>query len=178
MGSEPQEPEEAPLSPARRALGWVREIALTLAFGAALLVGVGWLRSPDLPASAPDFSLATLDGSRVALSGLRGQTVVLNFWATWCGPCRIELPTLVDFAADHPDIPVLYVAVDGEPEALRRFASEHDMPLKDVLVADQATYRAYGVSTIPMTVVVGPEGEISGIHAGILLRPLLWWMTR
>ncbi|MDP2310078.1 MAG: TlpA disulfide reductase family protein [Pseudomonadota bacterium] len=174
----PDEPPSEPPSPlSRRAGRLVRELAITLGALLLLWVGFGWLRAPDLPRMAPDFDLADLDGGRHTLADLRGQTVVLNFWATWCGPCRMEVPGLSAFARAHPDIPVLGIAVDGEAGALRKAAAELGLDYL-VLRADVATRTAYGVSTLPTTVIVRPDGTVRSAHTGLMLQPHLWWLTR
>ncbi len=174
-------PDEAPSEPpaplARRAGRLARELGITVLALVVLWVGLGWFRAPELPRAAPDFALVDLDGGRHTLAELRGQTVVLNFWATWCGPCRMEVPGLSAFARAHPDIPVLGIAVDGEPEALRKAAKELGIDYL-VLRADAATREAYGVSTLPTTVIVGPDGTVRSAHAGLMLQPHLWWLTR
>jgi len=144
----------------------------TLLFGAVLFHGVGQLRAPELPEVAPDFELVTLDGDTVRLSSLRGKTVVLNFWASWCGPCRVEIPQFSSFAEAHPEVPVLGIATDGTPGELKAASKKLGITYP-VLRADAATVRAYGVDTLPTTVIVGPEGTVAAAHAGILTRPQL-----
>ena len=112
------------------------------------------------------------------LAELRGQKVLLNFWATWCGPCRVEMPTLVAFAENHEEIPVYFAAVDGALGDLRAFAAAHDLPLDHVLALDRPTVEAWGVSTLPTTFVIDAQGKIDGAHSGVIVRPILWWMTR
>ena len=169
----------APPSPWRARLGrTLREIAVTLGIGAVVFVIVGALRAPELPAHAPVLALRSLEGEVVDLAQLRGQTVVVNFWATWCAPCRVELPTLTSFAAEHPDIPVLFVAADGTPAALTAFADAHDMPRARVLLADAKSRAAWPVESLPTTVVVAPDGTIAASHGGLIFGPQLWWMTR
>lgn len=173
--------EEAPPAekvPARkRVFRIVRELLLFAALFAIVSTVAGRLRAPDLPEQAPAFTLQNLDGERVSLRDYRGRQVVLNFWATWCGPCRVEVPSFSSFAREHPEIPVLGIAVDGTPDELRRGAEELGIDYP-VLVGDAATVRAYGASTVPTTVVVGPEGEVQATHVGVLLGPQLWLLTR
>jgi thiol-disulfide isomerase/thioredoxin len=152
------------------------------ALGAVLLAivamqVVGWLRAPALPDLAPDFTLRDLDGESVQLSALRGQPVVVNFWATWCGPCRIEAPAFSRFANAHPEFAVLGVAADGPASKLRKSAEEIGIDYR-VLQGDRATLRAYGVDTFPTTVVVASDGRVHASHTGMLLDPQLWWLTR
>ncbi len=170
--------EEEPARP-----WWLRGLRHLLEWAGALTVValiwmvLGSLRAPDLPDQAPDFTLSTLSGESVTLSDLQGQVVVVNFWATWCGPCRMEIPTFSDFAQEHPDIPVLGIAVDGTVAKLRQAKSAMGIAYP-VLVDDGTVQRLYGVDTLPTTVVVGPDGAVRTAHAGIMLRPQLDWATR
>lgn len=171
------EPPAPPPSRGAKLAGWARDLGWTALLVAGTWVGAGWLRAPALQA-APPLDLPTLDGGRVRLSELRGRTVVVNFWATWCGPCRMEMPTLVSFAATHPEVPVVLVSVDGTADALRGFARAHDVPEALIARADAPTREAWGVGTLPTTVVIGPDGMLRGAHGGIVLAPQLWWWTR
>lgn len=166
--------EAAPAEPgwvarwAGRAGRLVREL-LVLAVLLGVSLGVfGWLRAPDLPAAAPPFRLTQLDGRTLELEALRGRVVVLNFWATWCGPCLAEIPTLQAFAEAHPDVEVVGVAVD-EPGPVRARV-ERSAITYTMVIADRPTVEAYGVTTFPTTVVVDPEGRVRGAHTGLMLR--------
>lgn len=150
----------------------VRDWGGTLLIGLALMQLVGWLRAPDLPEQAPDFALTGLNGEVVRLSELRGQTVVLNFWATWCGPCRAEIPSFTRFAAAHPEVPVFGIATEGGAAELTGAKARLGIGYP-VLMADQATLKAYKINTLPTTVVVGPDGRVKSAHAGILTDPQL-----
>lgn len=180
--SEAASPSEAPLPPEARPPRWRRWAGTALSWLGTLLLAllamqtVGWLRAPELPEQAPDFALRDLDGQTVSLADFRGQTVVVNFWATWCGPCRIEAPALARFAASHPDIPVLGLATDGPAAKVRATAQRigADYP---ILLADRATADAYQVTTLPTTVVVGPDGEVRGVHVGLLTDPQIRWLV-
>jgi thiol-disulfide isomerase/thioredoxin len=136
----------------------------------------GWLRAPALPEEAPPFVLKDLSGAEVALADYEGKTVVLNFWATWCGPCRIEAPSFSRFASANPDIVVLGIAADGPAPKLKAAAKDLGITYT-VLQGDRATLEAYGIDTFPTTVVVGPDGEVVTAHTGLMFRPQLWWAT-
>ncbi len=137
---------------------------------------VGWLRAPSLPEEAPQFVLRDLSGADVSLADLRGRTVVLNFWATWCGPCRVEAPSLSSFAAAHPDIVVLGIAADGPAPKLKAAAKDLGITYQ-ILQGDRATLEAYQIETFPTTIVVGPDGAVVSAHTGLMFRPQLWWAT-
>ena len=161
----------------RRAGRTAVEWGTTLGLIALAWVGIGMMRAPELPDQAPGFTLPDLQGETVALADFSGQTVVLNFWATWCGPCRMEIPAFSEFADTHPEIPVLGIAVDGTAPELRRASKELGITYP-VLIADSATKAEYGVETLPTTVVVGADGAVRYAHAGLMLQPQLLWATR
>ena len=148
---------------------YIRDWGISIGIAAAVFLAFSaWRPKPDLPEFAPEFVLSDVDGTSHALSDYRGQTVVLNFWATWCGPCRTEIPTFSEFAVDHPDVPVLGVAADGTPSSLKAFGKKLDMRYP-ILVGDRETLVLYDVDTFPTTVVVGPDGSVQDIHVGIMM---------
>ena len=157
---------------ARTAIDWFLALALT----AAGFWMLSWWRTPSLPDAAPDWTLMSIEGDTVSLSDYEGQTVVLNFWATWCGPCKSEIPEFRQFVNDHPDIPVFGIAVDGSASKLRQFAKQNRMNYP-VLKGDMAIQQDYNVSSLPMTVIVGPDGQIDDVHIGMMLSSQLEWAT-
>jgi len=165
--SEPNQPNPPRT---RRLLRTAGEWSLWIIAALVVVQLVGWWRAPELPDQAPGFELQDLDGNTVALEDLRGSTVVLNFWASWCMPCRAEIPAFSRFARNHPEVHVLGIAADGTPDELREAAENMGIDYT-VLVADAETKRAYGVNTLPTTVVVGPDGDVRYAHAGIMLDP-------
>lgn len=113
---------------------------------------------------APDFTLPYLNGSEVALDTIRGKVVLLNFWATWCGACRSEMPSLENLYRDfghYPDFAVLTVSIDqrGKP-AVAQFMARNGYNFPVLLDTSNVTSAAYGVSGIPSTFVIGRNGQI------------------
>jgi cytochrome c biogenesis protein CcmG/thiol:disulfide interchange protein DsbE len=156
----------------RRALRFAREAALWVLLALLGLAVVGRLRAPALPERAPEFALPALDGTWVRLAELRGRPVVLNFWATWCGPCRVEIPAFARLAARRPDVTVLGIAADGTPDELRAAAAELGASYP-VLRGTPEVFAAYGVTTYPTTVVLDAEGRVVHAHTGLMLDPHL-----
>jgi thiol-disulfide isomerase/thioredoxin len=153
------------------------KLALLLIVLAVVMQLWASLRAPDLPARAPAFELTDLGGRTVRLSDFRGRTVLLNFWASWCTPCRLEVPALSRFARANPEVVVLGIAGDDDPEAVRRAVVDLE-PAYTVLFADAETLRSYDVDTFPTTVVVGPDGEVRRAYTGMLLDPHFMWAVR
>ena len=120
-----------------------------------------------------DFTLKDMDGVDVALSSFKGKVILLNFWATWCGPCKAEIPDLVTLQAQYKDdLVVLGVSIDDTPEKLRPYAAEYKMNYP-VLVGNgrEDVQDAFGpLWGIPVSVIVGRDGRIAKKHSGIGTR--------
>jgi thiol-disulfide isomerase/thioredoxin len=120
--------------------------------------------------TAPGFSLQTLDGRPVSLSGLQGKVVVLDFWATWCPPCREALPHLealgtnADFV--RRGLAVLAIDEQEKPATVRAFLDQARFTFPVVLDADGSIGRAYEVSGLPTTVIIGREGLVQAVISG------------
>lgn len=126
---------------------------------------------PTGDAPAPDFALTDLDGRTVRLSDYAGKTVLLHFWATWCGVCRHEVGALNDLADSLGDDQVLLtVAADGANVAgVRRFVAERGARYP-VLLGDEAIVDAYRVNVFPTNYFIAPSGRISASTVGMSTR--------
>jgi cytochrome c biogenesis protein CcmG/thiol:disulfide interchange protein DsbE len=118
-------------------------------------------RPPRIGSLAPDFTVKDADRS-VTLSQLRGQTVVLNFWATWCPPCVEEMPSLVQMQQrlKGKGVTVLAVSVDADEGAYHRFLKDHGINLLTVRDADQKSNNLYGTFKFPETYIVDRDGKV------------------
>lgn len=117
--------------------------------------------------AAPDFSLPSIEGGTVRLSELRGKVVLLNFWATWCPPCKKEIPDFIELQARYraQDLRIVGIAID-DPDAVRAFAKESDINYT-VLIGDDEVSRQYGgIESIPTTFVIDKEGTIRARYVG------------
>lgn len=114
-----------------------------------------------LDGEAPDFELADTLGNDWRLSDLVGKTVILNYWATWCGPCRAELPhyaTLAQSYADREDVVFLAITTDADHSAATEFLEEHGYDFTSLF--DEGSATDFNITGIPATIVIGPEGRI------------------
>jgi len=123
--------------------------------------------------TAPDFTLKDANGKVVRLSEYRGKVVILDFWATWCGPCRIEIPWFMDIQRKNKDrgFEVLGVAMDDEGwEVVKPFVAELGVNYR-VLAGDDVTAQAYGgVDALPTTFLIDRAGRIAAVHVGLASR--------
>lgn len=107
---------------------------------------------------APPVSLATLDGGRFSIERQRGRLTYLDFWATWCEPCRQSIPLIQRFARHHPEVDVVSVDVGEPPGVVRGFVRNHPME-RVALDPDQTADSAFGVADFPTMVVIDPQGN-------------------
>jgi cytochrome c biogenesis protein CcmG/thiol:disulfide interchange protein DsbE len=123
---------------------------------------------------APDFELETLDGKKVKLSDYRGKAVLLNFWATWCQPCKIEMPWLIEFQDKYRDQGFAIVGVameDTEKPEIEKFLKEMGVNYV-VLLGKESVGESYGgVLGLPTTFYIGRDGTIVEQHAGLKGKP-------
>jgi peroxiredoxin len=121
--------------------------------------------APEVGALAPDFTLENLDGESVSLSDFRGQNVLVNFWATWCGPCREEMPA-IEARYNRGDFAVLAVDFGESAERVRGFLAEINVDLPVLLDLDGAVQELYRVRGYPTTFFIDRSGVIRFFHIG------------
>ncbi len=124
---------------------------------------------PLVPAiEAPDFSLTDTEGTSRSLTDYRGQWVLLTFWATWCGPCRSEMPSLQQLAEEHGDrgLAVLGVVVGSDPGNARDFVHRHGLTFPSLVDSGDRVGATYRASSIPLTYLVDPAGKLGGVSRG------------
>lgn len=131
------------------------------------------LRSAEKRNPAPDFELKDADGKPVKLSDYAGKVVLLNFWATWCGPCKIEIPWFIDFEQRYRDqgFAVLGVSMDEDGwESVKPYVKQHDVNYR-MTVGDDMTAQKYGgVESLPTSFVIDREGRIVATHVGLVSK--------
>ena len=122
---------------------------------------------------APDFQLPSLDGAKVKLSDFRGKAVLLNFWATWCPPCKVEMPWFADLLKEYgkDGLVILGVAMDdSEPDKIAQFASEMGVNYPILLGTDQVSDDYGNVQYLPTSFYISRDGTIVDKMTGLLDR--------
>jgi len=147
--------------------GW---IVAAMAIGFVLILGYG-LRSRSaslVGAPAPEFALSLFDGGALSLADLRGSVVVVNFWASWCAPCRDEAPVLERVWLEYEDQGVVFVGVNFRdvPAKAVAFIEEFDITYPNGLDPYNRVSRAYGITGVPETFLIAKDGRLAEHHIG------------
>lgn len=117
---------------------------------------------------APNFELKTLDGKKVKLSDYRGKKVILNFWATWCPPCKAEMPDIQKYYNEaDDDVEILAVNIDPQYD-VKKFVREANVTFPVLLDSDDEVNTLYRILTIPTTYFIDGEGIIRSKHLSVM----------
>jgi peroxiredoxin len=137
---------------------------------AAALVGCAGAAAAAITAdrNAPDFTLRTLDGPNLRLQEQRGRVVMLNFWATWCGPCRLEMPHLNKLYEKYraAGFTLLGVNIDEDAGNAAGLSSKLGLRFPVLLDSDKKVSRLYDLGTMPSSVLIDRDGRVRFIHLG------------
>ena len=133
---------------------------------------IRFVRNPD---PAPDFKLTSLDGKPVMLASSKGKVTLLNFWATWCGPCRAEIPDLVGLQNRYKDrLQILGLVVDDDDQdAIKEFSETFGINYPVAIAGDDIRMQYGGIAALPTSFVLDAEGRIVQKHEG-LRNPVLY----
>jgi peroxiredoxin len=152
-------------------LRWIAIVAVVAVLAFSLMGNRG---GPKIGGTAPGFEVPMLDGQTFALEDMRGKVVVLDFWATYCGPCKVSLPALQQAKAQFADNPDVYIAtvntdrIPNRKAALEAWLKRRKLTLP-VLLDDrtQTVSRTYRVKAIPTMVVIGRDGTVDSVQIGL-----------
>jgi thiol-disulfide isomerase/thioredoxin len=147
-----------------------KALSLGLATGLAVwLAGTGVLQWQRNTSQLPPHLLADAQGAPASLADYRGQPLVVNLWATWCPPCRREMPALVAAQKQRPEVRFVYVNQGERQGAVAAFLGAAGVDLADVLFdRDGALMKQVGAMALPTTLFYGPDGRLLGNHLGAL----------
>ncbi len=146
----------------------LRPASLIVVFAALLIV----FAPAGVVGQAPQFALKDIDGSTVRLSAYRGKVVLVNFWATWCPPCRAEMPDLVRLQREYAKQGLQVIGITYPPQTrteVRRFARRLKVNYPIILGTRQIRARFSSEEILPLTVVIDRDGKVNDIISGILL---------
>lgn len=146
---------------------YCRYLGLAITYFACLFVSLN-IFAADAKGPAPDFTLASKDGGNVRLQEQQGNVVLINFWASWCGPCREELPYLEALQQEYADLGFIILAVNVDEDPSKADILLNDIPVTFPVLFDvnDEVSKLYQVKAMPTTVIVDRDGNQRLLHHG------------
>lgn len=158
----------------RTILRFIVLAVIFVALGAAFYTAYTSEGPVEIGKPVPNFTLETLDGDTVSVSDYKGKGLLINFWATWCGPCREEMPLMNEYYQKYDDeFEILAVNIAESDLAVSTFVRRYDLSFPILLDSDKSVTNQYGVGQLPSTYVVDAEGTLLAVHDQILTEELL-----
>jgi len=148
---------------------FIKHLSIFLVSAIALFVTNALVASTELLGKqAPDFTLRSDQGDNKKLSEYRGKVVLINFWASWCGPCQQELPKLAELRQLHDeyDFELLAVNIDEEPEKALRLANKLGINFPVLFDEEKRVSKLYDIDAMPMTILIDRNGDVRYLHRG------------
>ena len=144
---------------------WLGSALLGIVLLLPMMATAGGTKSGEI---AADFTLKSMDGSNIRLHELRGKVVMVNFWATWCGPCRQEMPLLDELYRRYQKsgFTLIGVNIDNEKGNAIRMAKKLKVSFPVVFDTDKKVSERYDVATMPYTLLIDRDGKIQHLHRG------------
>ena len=135
---------------------------------AALLLSAMGMAATTQAATAPDFTLKARDGNKLRLAEQRGDIMLINFWASWCGPCIQEMPQLDKLAQKYQPLGVQVwgVNVENDPSAANAYLNKVNVEFPILFDLDNSVSKAYRVEAMPTTVILDKNGTVRSVHRG------------
>ena len=154
------------------AVRYTRQVGEQLTSGTDTVGGRPRVRFVKSPAAIPELTMTTLDGRTITNKDLAGKVTLFNFWATWCPPCRAEIPDLVKLQEEYKEhlIIIGVASEDGPPEMVAKFAADYKVNYAIVMETPELSEAFPGIFALPTTFVVGPELKMMQKHVG-QIRP-------
>lgn len=148
---------------------FLRSVPLLALLVCFAVTAYGGEKAKSSPNPAPDFTLVGLDGKKYSLKDFKGKVLLLDFWATWCGPCRKEIPHLKDLHAQYKEkgLRIVGIALDQQGEkAVKPFVESNGIPFTSLLGSSEVV-QAYGnIRAIPTTFLIDKKGNIQKVYRG------------
>jgi len=145
-----------------------KSVSATVLAALVLLVSLATFAAKEQ--SAPDFALIDLLGNEITLADLKGKVIFLNFWATWCGPCRHEIPDFVEFYSQYKDkgLEIIGISVDRSERKVKDFMDQYKINYPIVMATNEIMGDYKPGRYIPTTIVINPKGHIVDKKVGLM----------